>query len=311
MRAFSALTLPAFDAELLSATPGTLTRLTLLTGTLPYAFDDDDFLTAPARARITHLTLPHFVGVPPAAHEVPPAAVPRLAVLNSSPGLALAVAPGRPLLRVTLLMASTLYDGLRPAALFGALCGALKELVLVLAPDVDVHICAGGYWARWEIQVSLQALYKASRLAIAERAFTSYAPPPGHFGDRGCQVGGSIREFEREGLIGGAKHVPIKPEPNRFPSTSCPDIFDWPAAKPNRTVGVRHEKSRGELMDVEWLPQLQYSFVLALLGGPSSDATDRPLRMEGKAASYTSDKSLGLTSLRFCDMGYTAETGQN
>ncbi|KAH9010488.1 hypothetical protein EDB83DRAFT_2322430 [Lactarius deliciosus] len=47
MRALSALTLPAFDAELLSA--------------------------APARARLAHLALPHFVGVPPAAHDVPPA----------------------------------------------------------------------------------------------------------------------------------------------------------------------------------------------------------------------------------------------
>lgn len=138
MRALSALTLPAFDAELLAAAPGTLARLTLLADTLPYAFFDD-FLAAPARARLTHLALPNFVGVPPAAHDVPPAAAPRLAALDSSPGLAAALAPGRPLRRVTLRIASTLYDGLRPAALFGALGGALKELVLVLAPDVDVR----------------------------------------------------------------------------------------------------------------------------------------------------------------------------
>ncbi|KAH9015286.1 hypothetical protein EDB85DRAFT_2280358 [Lactarius pseudohatsudake] len=136
MRALSALTLPAFDAELLSAAPGTLTHLTLLADTLPYAFFNG-FLAAPARAHLTHLALPHFVGVPPAAQDVPSAAVPRLAVLDSSPGLAAALAPGRPLRRVTLHIASTLYDGLRPAALFGALGGALKELVLVLAPDVD------------------------------------------------------------------------------------------------------------------------------------------------------------------------------
>ncbi len=41
--------------------------------------------------------------------------------------------------RVTLPIASTLYDGLRPAALFGALGGALTVLVLMLAPDVDVR----------------------------------------------------------------------------------------------------------------------------------------------------------------------------
>ncbi|KAH9166175.1 hypothetical protein EDB89DRAFT_2005610 [Lactarius sanguifluus] len=60
-------------------------------------------------------------------------------MLDSSLGLAAALAPGRPLRRVTLHIASTLYDGLRPAALFGALGGSLKELVLVLAPDVDVR----------------------------------------------------------------------------------------------------------------------------------------------------------------------------
>ena len=138
MRALSALTLPTFDAELLAAVPSTITRLTLLADTLPYAFFDD-FLAAPARARLTHLALPHFVGVPPTAQDVPSAAAPRLAVLDGSPGLAAALVPGRPLHHVTLRVASTLYDGLRPAALFSALGGALKELVLVLAPDVDVR----------------------------------------------------------------------------------------------------------------------------------------------------------------------------
>ena len=138
MRALSTLTLPAFNAELLAAAPGAITRLTLLADTLPYAFFDD-FLAAPARARLIHLALPHFVGVPPAAHEVPATAAPRLSVLDGSPGLAAALAPGRPLRRVTLRIASTLYDGLRPAALFSALGGALKELELVLAPDVDVR----------------------------------------------------------------------------------------------------------------------------------------------------------------------------
>ena len=41
--------------------------------------------------------------------------------------------------RVTLRVASTLYDGLRPAALFDALGSELKELALVLAPDVDAR----------------------------------------------------------------------------------------------------------------------------------------------------------------------------
>jgi hypothetical protein len=64
MRALSVLTLPAFDVELLAAAPGTLTRLSLLANTLPHAFLDD-LLALPARARLTHLALPHLVGVPP------------------------------------------------------------------------------------------------------------------------------------------------------------------------------------------------------------------------------------------------------
>ncbi|KAH9058964.1 hypothetical protein EDB83DRAFT_2675684 [Lactarius deliciosus] len=175
MRALSALMLPAFDAELLSAAPGTLTHLMLLADMLPYAFFDG-FLAAPACAYLTHLALPHLVGVPPAVQDIPSAAVLRLAVLDSSPGLAAVLAPGRPLHRVTLHIASTLYDGLRPAALFGALGGSLKELVLVLAPDVDVRTrgrllgALGNTGAGLEAlelsldgtsdEVSLQALYK-------------------------------------------------------------------------------------------------------------------------------------------------------
>ncbi|KAH8990901.1 hypothetical protein EDB86DRAFT_3080179 [Lactarius hatsudake] len=77
-----------------------LSHLTLL-----YAFFDH-LLVAPARARLTHLTLPHFVGVPSAS-------APRLAVLDSSPGLVAALAPGRPFRRVTLPIASTVYDAPR------------------------------------------------------------------------------------------------------------------------------------------------------------------------------------------------------
>jgi hypothetical protein len=136
MRGLTALTLPAFDADLLAAAPPSLARLTLLADTLPFVFFDQ-FLAA--RPHITHLALPNFVGVPPGAHEVPTKAVPSLVALDSSPGLAVALAHGRPLQRVTLRIASTLYDGLRPAALFGTLGSHLKELVLVLAPDVDAR----------------------------------------------------------------------------------------------------------------------------------------------------------------------------
>ncbi|KAI0280864.1 hypothetical protein BC826DRAFT_443630 [Russula brevipes] len=139
--------LPAFDADVLTVALPALVRFTLLADTLPYAFFDC-FL--PTRPHITHLALPHFVGVPPDAGEVPPAAVPALAALDTGPGLTTALAPGPPLQRVMLRVASTLYDGLCPAALFGALGGQLKELVLVLAPDFDVRTVAGHTGKDWQ-----------------------------------------------------------------------------------------------------------------------------------------------------------------
>jgi hypothetical protein len=137
MRALATLTLPIYDADLLAAAnPQTLTRLTLLADTLPFAFFDQFLATRP---QLVHLALPNFVGVPPGAGEVPTTAIPHLTVLDASPGLAAVLAPGRPVRCVTLRVASTLYDGLRPAALFGALGSELRELVLVLAPDVDAR----------------------------------------------------------------------------------------------------------------------------------------------------------------------------
>ncbi|KAI0288614.1 hypothetical protein BC826DRAFT_1107566 [Russula brevipes] len=142
----AALMPPAFDADVLAVALPALARFTLLADTLPYAFFDC-FL--PTRLHITHLALPHFVGMPPDTGKVPPAAVPALAALDTGPGLATALAPGRPLQRVMLRVASTLYDGLRPAALFGALGGQLKELVLVLAPNFDVRTVAGHTGKDW------------------------------------------------------------------------------------------------------------------------------------------------------------------
>ncbi len=136
MRALATLTLPTFDADLLSEAPLTLVRLTLLADTLPFAFFDQFLATRP---QIVYIALPNFVGVPPGASEVPSTAIPYLATLDASPGLAAVLAPDRPVQRVTLRVASTLYDGLRPAALFDALGSQLKELVFVLAPDVDAR----------------------------------------------------------------------------------------------------------------------------------------------------------------------------
>lgn len=153
MRALKNLTLPAYDADLLDAVTAAsssslssagatrgLTHLTLLTDTLPFSFFDEFLVSNPT---IQHLSLPNFIGVPPGPGEVHPAAVPNLISLDACPGLAVSLAHGRlsTLRQVTLRVTSTLYDGLRPAAIFGALFGPgggqVKVLSLVLAADVD------------------------------------------------------------------------------------------------------------------------------------------------------------------------------
>ena len=133
MRAFATFTPPTFDADLVSATP--------LADTFPFAFFDQ-FLAA--RPQISRIALPNFVSVPPGAGEVPSMVVPHLPTLDASPSLAAALVPGCPVDRVTLRVASTLYDDLRPAALFIELESELKELAFVLAPEIDAWT-EGGY----------------------------------------------------------------------------------------------------------------------------------------------------------------------
>ncbi|KAH8991234.1 hypothetical protein EDB92DRAFT_2103691 [Lactarius akahatsu] len=82
-----------------------------------------------------------------------------------------ALIPGRPPPRVTPRIASTLYDGLRPATLFGALGSALKELGLVLAR------------AAVERAGLAASAAQVGRLAVAERARASHALPADHAGD--------------------------------------------------------------------------------------------------------------------------------
>ncbi|KAH9058962.1 hypothetical protein EDB83DRAFT_2520713 [Lactarius deliciosus] len=98
MRVLWSLTLPAFTAELLATAPGTLTQL----------------------------VLPQFVGVPPCTHDVLPIAV-------FGHGLVAALTPGRPLRRVTLRIASTLYNCARRT------CLARLRSSDLYSPDVDVR----------------------------------------------------------------------------------------------------------------------------------------------------------------------------
>ncbi|KAI9432346.1 hypothetical protein H4582DRAFT_2083660 [Lactarius indigo] len=173
---------------------------------LPYAFFDE-FLTALTHVHLAHLALPHFVG---------------------SPDLVVALTPGRLLHCVTLRIASTLYDGLRPAALFGTLGGVPGNTGTVLEP---LERSLDGT----SDEVLLQALYK--------------------------QVGSPLPNFQ------ALRTLPLR-------------------------AALATEVAKGE-------------------EGANSDDADRMSRMEGKAASYTSDKSLGLTSSRLRDADYAAETGQN
>ncbi|KAI9435303.1 hypothetical protein H4582DRAFT_2171072 [Lactarius indigo] len=105
---------------------------------LPYAFLDD-FLAARACTRLTHVSLPHFVACPLQRTTSHPPLLRTFTVLDSSPGLAAALTYLRLLRRVTLRIPSALYNDLRPVALYSALGGSLRELVLVLAPDVGIH----------------------------------------------------------------------------------------------------------------------------------------------------------------------------
>ncbi|KAH8991798.1 hypothetical protein EDB86DRAFT_2830702 [Lactarius hatsudake] len=99
MHAISALTLTTFDANLLAAALGMLTHLTLLADKLPYASFDDFLATF--------------------HNDVSSAAVPRLAVLDSSPGLTAALARSWP--STALCDATHRQCTVRPAPLFGAL----------------------------------------------------------------------------------------------------------------------------------------------------------------------------------------------
>ncbi|KAH8981382.1 hypothetical protein EDB86DRAFT_3107208 [Lactarius hatsudake] len=90
----------------------------------------------PAFARLTHLTLPISSAFLLLRTTFPPHSHPTLPCSIAAPATP---APSSAFRRVTLRVASTLYDGLCPAAFFGALVGALKELVLALVSNVDVR----------------------------------------------------------------------------------------------------------------------------------------------------------------------------
>ncbi|KAH8994708.1 hypothetical protein EDB86DRAFT_3167489 [Lactarius hatsudake] len=111
------LALSAFDTELLAAAPGALAS------------------HATRRHAALRILRPSSTTFPPRL----PTRVSHTSRSPISPGIAAALAPSRPLRPMMPRIANTLYDSLHPAALFGALIGALKGLILVLTPDVGVR----------------------------------------------------------------------------------------------------------------------------------------------------------------------------
>ncbi|KAH9038666.1 hypothetical protein EDB83DRAFT_2647319 [Lactarius deliciosus] len=112
------LALSAFDMELLAAAPGALaSHATHRHAALRILRPSSTTFSLRLPARISHTSRSPI----------------------SSPGIAATLAPSRLLRPMTLRIANTLYDSLHPPALFGALIGALKGLILVLTPDVGVH----------------------------------------------------------------------------------------------------------------------------------------------------------------------------
>ncbi|KAH8980012.1 hypothetical protein EDB92DRAFT_1820706 [Lactarius akahatsu] len=122
------------DTELLAAALGTLTHLTQLADTLPYAFFN---FSRRQPARVLPTSRCPILSACPLQRTTshPP---PFLAVLNSSPGYVAALAPGRPLWRV--MRIASCMTACAPWRCFGAVGGSLKEIVVGLAPDVDVRM---------------------------------------------------------------------------------------------------------------------------------------------------------------------------
>ncbi|EIN04161.1 hypothetical protein PUNSTDRAFT_128467 [Punctularia strigosozonata HHB-11173 SS5] len=104
----------------------TLTHVRILSSSLSPAEHDRLLAWLAERPSITRLALPSLSDPPPtptADDATPPDAstLPRLASYTGPPALAAHLAPGRPLVNATLVVHTTLYDGLRPAALMRAL----------------------------------------------------------------------------------------------------------------------------------------------------------------------------------------------
>ncbi len=74
-----------------------------------------------------------------------------------------------------LCITNTLYHDLRPVVLFGALGCALKELILVLAPNADVRT-HGRLLARWRIRAAGLELLEVSLEGISDEV--RGCPPP-------------------------------------------------------------------------------------------------------------------------------------
>ncbi|KAH9159523.1 hypothetical protein EDB89DRAFT_1915984 [Lactarius sanguifluus] len=210
-------------------------------------------------AHLTHLALPissAFRMQRTTSHQPPLCA---LRLLDSSHGLAAALAPLR---HVTARIASTLYGGLRPAALFGALGGSPKELLLVLALDVDVParmvIRHAGEYERGAgcTRVVFQGHFRrglassavrAGRMPVAERTGASFAPPADISADRGWKSGPSRPALWTRPLLGSALRRVLLPALSGSWNGEIftqPNQLDRRPSEPVRTVIMDTHSSR-------------------------------------------------------------------
>ncbi|KAI0052783.1 hypothetical protein FA95DRAFT_1162552 [Auriscalpium vulgare] len=128
MHHLTSLTLPYFSSDLLANLPYPLRALRLLSTALPPTFYTTYLPSQPA---LRHLALPNLVSpATPVSTD--------LESLCGSPALAMALAPHCKLREMELYVNSTLYDGLRPAALMDALAG-VRTLRMVLGHNVDAR----------------------------------------------------------------------------------------------------------------------------------------------------------------------------
>ncbi|THH15453.1 hypothetical protein EW146_g5019 [Bondarzewia mesenterica] len=141
----SSLTLPRFVPDVLRDVPFRLRSLTLLQDTMSVVKDEHSSFSSwlISQPDMVSLSLPNLILDPSMDFTVLfPNDASRLAHLtcfSGIPPLAAHIAPGRPLSHVTLHINSTLYDGLRPAALMSSLTRSSTPITSLSIISSSLH----------------------------------------------------------------------------------------------------------------------------------------------------------------------------